>query len=146
LEWYDYMKSVTPDSLKYYLEDSFENITLYSNKVKDASYKKLDDDTYQVTINVESAKNYFDGNGKLLKEGTEANLLDIGVFENDMENTQGMTVKSPIILERMWVKPGSSTYTFVTDKLPLKAGIDPYNKMIDRIPDDNIVTLEEILD
>jgi hypothetical protein len=146
LEWYDYMKSVTPDSLKYYLEDSFEKITLYSNKVKEASYKKLADDQYEVTINVESAKNYFDGNGKLLEEGSQANLLEIGVFDNDIENDQGMTIKSPMILERVWVKPGTSTYTFVTDKLPQKAGIDPYNKMIDRIPDDNLISLEERLD
>jgi ABC-2 type transport system permease protein len=36
-EWYNYMKSVTPDSLKYYLEDSFKKITLYSNKVTEAT-------------------------------------------------------------------------------------------------------------
>jgi ABC-2 type transport system permease protein len=28
-------------------------------------------------------------------------------------------------------------------KKPIKAGIDPYNKMIDRIPADNLVNLEE---
>jgi ABC-type transport system involved in multi-copper enzyme maturation permease subunit len=144
LEWYDYMNSVTPDSLKYYLEDSFEKITLYSNKVTDATYKKLNDDTYEVTINVESAKNYFDGNGKLLEEGTKANLLEIGVFENDTKNAQGMIIKSPLILEKIWINPGTSTYTFTTKKQPVKVGIDPYNKMIDRIPDDNIKGLEEI--
>ncbi len=143
IEWYDHMKSVTPDSLKYYLEDSFEKITLYSNKVTNASYKKLADDNYEVTIHVESAKNYFDGNGKLLKEGSKPNLLEIGIFDNDIQNEQGMTIKSPILLKRIWVKPGKSTYTFTTDKLPIRAGIDPYNKMIDRIPDDNLVGLEE---
>lgn len=38
----------------------------------------------------------------------------------------------------------AATYKFTVDKLPIKAGIDPYNKMIDRIPDDNIMILEEI--
>lgn len=146
IEWYDYMKSVTPDSLKYYLEDSFEKITLYSNKVTEATYKKLADDKYEVTINVESAKNYFDGTGKLLAEGDKSNMLEIGVFDDDIENKQGMTIKSPLVLERVWVKPGKSTYTFITKKLPIKAGIDPYNKMIDRIPDDNLITVDEILD
>ena len=142
-EWYDYIKSVTPDSLSYYLEDSFEKITLYSNKVTDATYKKLSDDEYEVTINVESAKNYFNGNGKLLKEGEKPNLLEIGVFAEDKKNDQGMTIKSPLVLERVWVKPGQSSYTYTTKKLPVKVGIDPYNKMIDRIPDDNIKALEE---
>ncbi len=145
-EWYDYMKAVTPDSLKYYLEDSFENITLYSNKVTEATYKKRDDDTYEVTVNVESNKNYFDGNGKLLKEGDQSNLLEIGVFDEDKENEQGMTIKAPLVLERVWVKPGKSTYTFITKKLPIKAGIDPYNKMIDRIPDDNLKVLDVVED
>ncbi|OWW25836.1 peptidase M1 [Zobellia sp. OII3] len=146
MEWYGYMKSVTPDSLNYYLEDSFEKITLYSNKVTGANYKKLADDKYEVTINVESVKNYFDGNGKLLAAGDRPNLLDIAVFENDIENNQGMTVKSPLVVAQTWVKPGKSTHTFITDKEPLKAGIDPYNKMIDRVPDDNIMTIDEILD
>ena len=143
-EWYKYMKEVTPDSLQYYLEDSFEKITLYSNKVTKATYKKLADGKYEVTIHVESAKNYFDGNGKLLEEGSKPNLLEIAIFDTDKKNKQGMTVKAPLIVKKVWVKSGSSTFTYVTENLPIKAGIDPYNKMIDRIPDDNLITVEEI--
>ena len=145
-EWYDYMKAVTPDSLNYYLEDSFEKITLYSNKVTEATYRKLAEDKYEVTIYVESAKNYFDGTGKLLAEGDKPNMLEIAVFDNDIENKQGMTIKSPLVLEKVWVQPGKSTYTYITNKLPIKAGIDPYNKMIDRIPDDNLITVDKISD
>jgi len=72
--------------------------------------------------------------------------LEIAVFDTDIENTQGMTIKSPLVLERVWVKPGKSTYTYITNKLPIRAGIDPYNKMIDRIPDDNLVVLDDITD
>jgi len=143
IEWYDYMNSVTPDSLKYYLEDSFEKITLYSNKVTEATYKNLDNGKYEVTIKVESAKNYYDGNGKLLEESNQTNLLDIAVFDDDVENALGMTIKSPLVLKRVWVTPGQSTHTFITNSLPIRAGIDPYNKMIDRIPDDNLITVEE---
>ena len=57
-----------------------------------------------------------------------------------------MTIKSPLMIERVWVKPGKSSYTYITNKLPIKAGIDPYNKMIDRIPDDNLISIEEITD
>ena len=81
------MTSVTPDSLQYYLEDSFEKITLYSNKVTEASYKKVADDNYEVTIEVESSKKYFDGNGKLLATGDKANLLEIAVFDDDITTT-----------------------------------------------------------
>ena len=142
LEWYDYMKSVTPDSLQYYLEDSFKKITLYSNKVTKASYKKLAEDKYEVTLEVESAKNYYDGTGKLIGTGTKPNVIEIGVFESDSKNKDGIIAKSPLILEKVWVKPGKSTFKYITKKLPVKAGIDPYNKMIDRIPDDNLKSLE----
>ena len=119
---------------------------MYSNKVTEATYKKFADDKYEVSITVESVKNYFDGTGKLLAEGDKANMLEIAVFDEDIENKQGMTIKSPLVIEHFWVKPGKSTYTFITEKLPIKAGIDPYNKMIDRIPDDNLITVDEILD
>jgi len=145
-EWVAYIDSVTPDSLKYFIEDSFKNITLYSNKVTEASYRKKDDGTYEVSIEVESAKNYYDGNGKHLSSGKSANLLELAVFENDTINQQGMSIKSPLIIEKKWVKPGKSSYTFITEKEPTKAGIDPYNKMIDRIPNDNLKSLEEVVD
>lgn len=146
LEWYDYIKSVTPDSINYFLEDSFEKITLYSNKTSEAVYKPLENGKYEVTINIESSKSYFDGNGKLLDSPQSANLIEIGVFGEDKKNEAGMTIKSPMILEKKWIKPGKSSFTYVVDKLPLKAGIDPYNKMIDRIPDDNLVTIGESSD
>lgn len=31
------------------------------------------------------------------------------------------------------------TFTIVVDRQPTRAGIDPYNKLIDRIPDDNMI-------
>ncbi len=145
-EWYHYIDSVTPDSLKYYIQDSFEKITLYSNKTSKATYKKLADDKYEVTITVDSKKEYFDGLGNLLETSEKPNLLDIGIFEEDGKNSNGMTIKSPLIIKKLWVKPGESTFTFTTEKLPLKAGIDPYNKMIDRIPDDNLISIEEETD
>ena len=146
LEWYGYMDSVTPDSLKYYLEDSFKKITLYSNKVTEATYKKLAEDSYEVTLSIESTKSYFDGNGKLLEEPQQANLLEIGIFDSEAKNDKGMTAKVPLVLEKQWIKPGKSTLTFTTNKLPRKAGIDPYNKMIDRVPDDNLIPVEELTD
>ena len=31
------------------------------------------------------------------------------------------------------------TFTIVVDQQPTRAGIDPYNKLIDRIADDNMI-------
>ena len=40
--------------------------------------------------------------------------------------------------------PGKISFTYTVGKFPIKAGIDPYNKMIDRIPDVNLIAVEEI--
>ncbi|MFS4416760.1 M1 family aminopeptidase [Maribacter sp. 2307ULW6-5] len=141
-EWYKYMQMATPDSLRYYLEDSFEKITLYSNKAEAARYKENTDGTFTVEVDIESAKTHYDGLGKTLATPERPNLLEIGVFESDTTNAKGLTVKRPLALERIWVSPGASTHTFTVDRMPVKAGIDPYNKMMDRIPDDNLITVE----
>ncbi|MCL6462359.1 MAG: hypothetical protein I4O51_10895 [Flavobacterium micromati] len=113
LEWYDYMKEATPPEFHYYLEDSFKNIVLYSNKVTNSSYKKTTNGMYEVTIEVESNKNYCDGNGKLLSTGDKPNMLEIAVFDNDSQNKAGITIKSPLVLKKVWVKPGKSTYNIL---------------------------------
>ena len=141
-EWYGHIKAVTPDSLQYYLVDSFEKITLYTNKVTEATYRKING-KYEVSLTVESAKNYYDGNGKDLGAPEQSNLLDIAVFQNDTI-INGKTVKVPLILEKKWIKPGKTTFKLLTEIPPVKAGIDPYNKMIDRIPDDNLKSVEEM--
>jgi hypothetical protein len=68
-ELYNYIKSATPDSLKYYLEDSLKKITMCSNKVTAVTYKILADEKHEVTINVESAKNHFDGTREITFRG-----------------------------------------------------------------------------
>ena len=131
-------------SLEYFIEDSFKKITLYSNKVTEANYRQLANGKYEVTMEVESSKTYYDGIGKTLGVSENENYLEIGVFGEDGENDKGMTSKTPLKLIKKWIKPGSSKHVFITDEIPAKAGIDPYNKMIDRIPNDNMKNLEEI--
>jgi len=36
---------------------------------------------------------------------------------------------------------GARTFTIVVDQQPTRAGIDPYNKLIDRIADDNMIDI-----
>jgi len=38
---------------------------------------------------------------------------------------------------------GETEFTLITDEKPLKAGIDPDNKLIDRNSDDNLKSVEE---
>jgi len=57
-DWYYYINSVTPDSLKYFLKESFEEITLYENRALEAKYNSSPDANgkYKVTLKVDTRK------------------------------------------------------------------------------------------
>ncbi|MEZ5040119.1 MAG: M1 family aminopeptidase [Saprospiraceae bacterium] len=144
LEWYSYIESATPDSLRYFIEDSFKKITLYENRMKTVTYESLADGKYKVKLTFDSKKIYYDGNGLALEEPTAANLIEIGIFGEDGKNEKGMKKMEPIYLQKHWIKPGENSLEFTIDSKPVKAGIDPYNKLIDRISDDNMIPAEEL--
>ena len=58
--------------------------------------------------------------------------LDIGVTGDNDE---------PLYLKKHRVKTGESTYTIEVAKKPVKAGIDPVVKLVDRRSDDNTVAV-----
>ena len=43
----------------------------------------------------------------------------------------------------MKITSEKNTFTFVVNELPDKAGIDPNYYLVDRMPDDNLKTVEE---
>jgi hypothetical protein len=43
-----------------------------------------------------------------------------------------------VVLERRALRSGTQTFRFVTAARPTFAGVDPYNKWIDRNSDDNV--------
>lgn len=140
---YNAIYTVTPDSLKYKVDDGFKKIVLYENRVMDAKTKALDNGTWETTFTVNSKKIYYDNKGKEESVDVKDNLVDIGLFGEDIVNDDGVTIKNPLYFELKWLKSGDNTFTIITDKKPLKAGIDPYNKLIDRNSDDNLKTVEE---
>jgi hypothetical protein len=46
-------------------------------------------------------------------------------------------------LHKEWISQENSTFGFVVDEKPTFAGIDPYNKLIDRDPADNLIDVEK---
>jgi aminopeptidase N len=122
------------------ITDLFEKITLYDAKVVDVKSKKRDDGKYEVALTVEARKLYADGKGK----ETEAPLdepFDIGLFTVE-PGKKGYGKDSILLFERRPIKTGRQTLTLVVDREPKFAGIDPYNKRIDRNSDDNLKPLD----
>jgi aminopeptidase N len=122
------------------ITDLFERITLVDAKATGASASRRPDGTYEVTIEIEAHKLYADGKGV----ETEAPLdepFDIGVFAVE-PGKPGFTSGSVLFMERRQLHSGKQTVTVVVDKAPSYAGVDPYNKRIDRNSDDNATNVE----
>ena len=132
-------KAVTPDTLQYVITDLFENITLFSNRVESAAYKKVADG-YEVKINAVCEKYLADSLGK--EKAIPVNdYMDIAVFG---ENTSDSKTAKPLLMKRVKVNTRENTFVFKVKDKPVKVGVDPYNYLIDRIPDDNLKGVNEL--
>ena len=131
-------KKVTPDSLQYVIKDLFENITLFSNRMMKATYKKVGTE-YEVTLTTTSEKVRSDAMGKETKIPI-ADYVDIGIFA---EPTNDQNLGKVLLYKRIKLTKKDNTFKFKTKDLPYEAGIDPYNYLIDRIPDDNLKKVED---
>jgi hypothetical protein len=72
------------------------------------------------------------------KEVPIHDLIEVGVFSGSKDHEQ------PIHVEKQWITQNNSTITFIVDQKPTRAGIDPYNKLIDRNPEDNMTDVSKM--
>ncbi|HYS14018.1 MAG TPA: M1 family aminopeptidase [Burkholderiaceae bacterium] len=122
------------------ITDLFERITLVDVKTTAARAVKRADGRYDVTLDIEARKLYADGKGK----ETEAPLdepFDIGVFTGE-PGKKDFNAESILLFERRPIKSGKQSVSVTVDKEPKFAGVDPYNKRIDRNSDDNVKRVE----
>jgi hypothetical protein len=128
------LRAQTPPELQYYVTDAFENIVLYDNKAVSATVTPTADHKYKVTLNVKVRKLQADGSGNETQMPLH-DLIDIGVFngKKDEEKT--------LYLQKEWLTQPEQTFEIVVDQMPTMAGIDPFNKLIDRDADDNWISV-----
>ncbi len=118
------------------ITDLFERITLYDAKATAAEAQRRPDGRWALTLEVEARKRVADGQGN----ETEAPLdepFDIGVFTAE-PGSKDFKAASVLLFERRPMKTGKQVLQLVLDQQPRWAGIDPYNKRIDRNSDDNL--------
>jgi ketosteroid isomerase-like protein len=88
---------------------------------------------------VEAHKRYADGQGR----ETEAPLdedYEVGVFT--AEPGRGVfNARDVLTMTRRPIHSGRQTLTLTVDRQPRFAGVDPYNKRIDRNSDDNVMAV-----
>lgn len=140
VEFVGYLRKHTPDSLQYLVTDLFERITLYENKVDSASYRKLPNGQYRVTFTVDTKKVHADSLGNETPDLKARDYIDVGVLGRKKVNGEWQDV--PLLVQKRRLRPGRNRLEFTVPEKPERVGIDPFNKLIDRNPDDNVKTPE----
>ena len=124
---------VTPDSLKYLVDDLFAKITLYENRMNSASWKQLPDSTFLVSLDITTLKFYADSVGN-----------QTGAPLNDYIYVALMDEKGEAIYyEKHLFTQFDTIVQIIAKNKPAQAGTDPYLVLIDREKDDNICEVKE---
>lgn len=141
LDFVGRLKAAVPDSMVYLVEDMFEAITLYENRSTGATVTALPDSTWEVSLTINTKKLRADSLG--LEQEIEFNdFIDIGVFGEEINSVGELGER--LYLTKHKISGGDETIKVIVQTKPIRAGIDPYNKLVDRNPDDNVLRLEEI--
>ncbi len=115
------------------ITDLFEKIVLFDLRADDSSYRQLPDGSFEVTINVAATKFEADGQGQ--ETAVPLDLpIDIAVLGEEDEATKQPAV---LYMEKQRITQQTQSFTVQVPTRPVSVGIDPFNKLIDRNPDDN---------
>ncbi len=136
------LREVTPPDYQYLITDLFETITLYDNKASEATVTEKDG-KFTVRFKVTARKLRADELGDQTPVPID-DFIDVGVFA--APGPTDYVLGKPLFFERRKLKSASpdepnaeQVIEVVVDAAPYRAGIDPYNKLIDRNADDNTV-------
>jgi ABC-type transport system involved in multi-copper enzyme maturation permease subunit len=131
-ELVDALRRVTPADKAYLIDDLFESIVLYENRADSASAVRRADGKYEVTLHTTASKVRAGELGDE-KDVPMRDYIEFGVDDRD---------GNPLLRERRVVDKRDQTVKMVVGVRPGRAGIDPDNKLIDRKPTDNMVSVD----
>lgn len=129
-----YIRAETPADKQELITDMFEKIVFYDNRITDVKAKQRPDGQWDVTMSLHLAKLEADGKGKeKAREYDEA--VEIGVFARPKGGKE--SDEKVLLLEKRKLTGANPTITVTVQDKPFDVGVDPYNKMIDRVSRDN---------
>ncbi|HEX8404885.1 MAG TPA: M1 family aminopeptidase, partial [Duganella sp.] len=129
-----YIRAEAPQDKQALITDLFEKIVFYDNRVTETKAKKRADGQWDVTMTLHLAKMEADGKGKETARAYDE-PVEIAVFAR----APGAKERDErVLFTDKRVLSGSDPVVTVTVKeQPFDVGVDPYNKMIDRVSRDN---------
>ena len=130
------LREATPPEKRHIIEDLLETITLFDNKVLEASVAEQDG-KFVVKLKLGARKLRAD------ELGIETDIpvgddIEVGIFAAP---EPGAVLGKPLYLKYHHITSAETELEITVDERPVRAGIDPSNKLIDRKPDDNTQAL-----
>lgn len=137
---YHCLRMHTPDSLQYFLTDSWLRNRFYDLRLTGVSLQPTGrPDEYKAVPDVHVGKEYVDEKGVSTPAKGMADYIDVGIFGHGTVNeATGRGRVNPLYLQRCKLTAGEHRITVVLHGKPEWAGIDPYGKLVDLQPNDNI--------
>lgn len=118
------------------ITDLFERVVLYDLKVTEPTATRRTDGKWDVMVHVDAKKYELNERGDE-KEVPLNERIEVGLFTDDL-GSGAVDAKDVIVMERRPIHSGAQVLTFVSDRKPARAGVDPYNYYIDRNRRDNV--------
>ena len=131
-----YIRAEAPADKQALITDLFEKIVFYDNRVLDAKAKRRPDGQWDVTMKLHLAKLEADGRGKETRRAYDE-PVEIGVFARAKGAKEADERVLLLDKRRLVGDDPVVTVTVTVKERPYDVGVDPYNKMIDRVAGDN---------
>jgi ABC-2 type transport system permease protein len=131
------LRAATPAAQQHVITDLFDTITLWNFRVDSASAKRRPDGRFDLQLRLAASKTRADGLGHETSIPINDDV-DVGVFGAP---SNGDALGTPIVVRKYHLSQPLSIVTLTVDHEPKLAGLDPYNKLIDRTPDNNVVPI-----
>jgi hypothetical protein len=128
-----HIRAATPDSLQQAVDDYFDTITLWDVKTDSVLTVPLPGGQFKVTVLGTATKLRADSLGAETPVPLN-DYIDVGVFDAPKA---GARLGAPIAIRKVHVTGNTVRVEFTVPRKPARAGIDPYNLLIDRVPSDN---------
>ena len=129
-----YIRAEAPQDKQALITDLFEKIVFYDNRVTQATAVQRKDGQWDVTMQLHLAKLESDGKGKESPRAYDE-PVEIAIFAR----APGAKEKDEKVLftDKRVLSGNAPVVTMTVKEKPFEVGVDPYNKMIDRVPRDN---------
>lgn len=129
-----YIRAEAPPEKHALIADMFEKIVFYDNRVTEATARKRPDGQWDVTMKLHLAKMEADGKGKETPRAYDE-AVEIGVFSRAKGAKEAD--EKVLLLDKRVLTGDNPVVTVTVREQPFEVGVDPYNKMIDRVSRDN---------